>query len=223
MILANSSCKMLQIAIAQVQIHDGPPSDAVDPRGRIETYGKICRNCIQFWSSLSQFQHPWLRHRIEAIWSPNLITWQICFLAWRLGTNLLLGTVRRGRRSLIEFWASICRVPEGSRGFQRAQRHYAACQVYLPWGWGFCTGKRTCLSHTSEWRLTLWSRHVFLFGLRSRSVFTCFPTISYPHSRFVYVGCASHVCTDVLLYLQRCKTSDLMLATLVHTCPSMSQ
>ena len=123
MILANSSCKMLQIAIAQVQIHDGPPSDAEDPRGRIETYGKICRNCIQFWSSLSQFQHPWLRHRIEAIWSPNLITWQICFLAWRLGTNLLLGTVRRGRRSLIEFWASICRVPEGSRGHSGIMRH----------------------------------------------------------------------------------------------------
>ena len=114
------------------------------------------------------------------------------------------------------------RVPEGSRGFQRVPEGTAACQVYLPWGWGFCTGKRTCLSHTSEWRLTLWSRHVFLFGLRSRSVFTCFPTISYPHFRFVYVGCASNVCTDVLLHLQRCKTSDLMLA-IVHTCPSMSQ
>ena len=45
----DSSCKMLQIAIVQVQIHDGPPSDAEDPWGRIET---VCRNCMKLHAIL---------------------------------------------------------------------------------------------------------------------------------------------------------------------------
>ena len=60
---------MLQIAIAQVQIHDGPPSDAEDPRGRIETYGKknaaiaynsdqVCHNfnILDFVTELKPFE-----------------------------------------------------------------------------------------------------------------------------------------------------------------------